>query len=884
MKKLFTFFKATTLLLSLLFSMSATAQKISCSLIDAAFTRPFEYLSDATPIDDIESDEATKTIPIGFTFRMGVCGSKTSHTSLQVSSNGWAKLLSAGTASTSALPNPGATAARSNNKCLAPFWSNLSGVGGTASYQTELLSTGLKVLTVEWKDWKWDATATSPSISFQLKLYEGSDIVEFCYKEESASSVVLSSALSVATIAIMNGPAPSVVETCYDVITYGKSGSTLAINRLGAWGASIDFLPPNNQVFQFYQSCCGKPTAGVISQPDSVCPGSPFVAKISGATPNPFATFGVKYQWQAAPSATGPWTDIAGAWDITQSFSGIYNDTFLRVIVKCDSAKPVPQYDTTPVKHITLITQSFNCYCYSSANNDVLSVNIGNVKLITAGKDTLINNGVGTPSFVNKGAYRPYTLFTGLKPIREINRDTTYTFSVMGVTRDTFAFTSSGVALYIDYNNDGVYSASTELASFKVISGTSPTFTTTFTVPTTAVLDTVGMRVVMKKGAATAADVPPCGAYPDGETEDYLLLITNPTCPGPITAGIAYITDTSICDGYTTTVWDNTHAKNMNKTHWEWEYSLDNVIWANVPGSKFRDTIEPVVRQSTYYRLRMVCEFTNDTIYSNKTYIKLKAPYKCYCYSLATGKAEDSSDISTVVLGTFTANTGGPHLKNPKSIRMRTDYTDLPAIELYSQQTYPIAVYHTMKSGAHSDAKISVFMDFNHNLKYDGASELVWTKTTTALDFYPHDSITIPVTVIPNVETGMRVVLNNDLGAGNPNTTGCDEFVSGEIEDFLVIFRRKSTSIGELTNVDNLQIYPNPNNGQFTISFKAVNAIKEANVIVTNMTGQQVYTESYSNISSNFNKSVNLGAQPSGVYFITLVADGQKSVNKLIVR
>jgi hypothetical protein len=875
MKKLFTFFKATTLLLSLLFSMSSTAQKISCPLIVNPFLRDYLYLSTGTSVDDIETDEATKTIPIGFTFRIGVCGSKKSYTNIQVSSNGWAKLV--GVATSGAAPNSNSTIGFTMWPGFGVFWGNLSGTGGEASYETELLPSGLKVFTMEWKNWRWDPTATSACISFQLKLYEGSDIAEYCYKTESGSIA----GTNTATICYVdNKPPASTAATCYDFIIFTGIGPVPVVNRSGAWGPGLTTIPPNNQVYQFYQSCCGKPTAGVISQPDSVCAGSPFTAKTAGTTPNPFATYGVRYQWQVAASATGPWVDLGTS--ITQDFtSGIYNDTFLRMIVICDSSN---LSDTTPVKHITLITQSYNCYCYSSATNDVLTVNIGNIKLITAGKDTLLNNGVASPSFINKGPYRPYTLFTGLRPIKEINRDTTYTFSVMGVTRDTFAFSSSGVALYIDYNNDGAYNAATELAAFKIISGTSSSFITSFAVPTTAVLDTVGMRVILKKGAATSADVPPCGSYADGETEDYLINITNPTCPGPLSAGTAYISDTSICDGYSTMVWDTAHAKNMAKMHWEWEYSLDNVIWANVPGSKFKDTIEPVVRQSTYYRLRMVCEYTQDTIYSNKTFIKLKAPYKCYCYSLAAGKSSDSSDISTVILGTFTANTGGPHLKNPKSIRMRTDYTDLPAIELYSQDTYPIAVYHTLKTTSHADAKISVFMDFNHNLKYDGASEMIWSKTTSSTDFYPHDNITIPVTVIPNVETGMRVVLNNDLGSGNPNDIGCDEFVSGEIEDFLLIFRRKSTGIGEITNVDNLQIYPNPNNGQFTISFKAVKAIKEATVMVTNITGQQIYSESYTNINSTFNKGVNLGAQPAGVYFITLIADGQKSVNKLIIR
>jgi len=57
------------------------------------------------------------------------------------------------------------------------------------------------------------------------------------------------------------------------------------------------------------------------------------------------------------------------------------------------------------VKHVTLITQSYNCYCYSAATNDILTVNIGNFKLIAAGNDTLINTGTGTPALFKQKAH-----------------------------------------------------------------------------------------------------------------------------------------------------------------------------------------------------------------------------------------------------------------------------------------------------------------------------------------------------------------------------------------------------------------------------------------------------------------------------------------------
>lgn len=885
MKKLFTLFKTSTLLLCVLFSTAVFAQdKLACEVTFNNFSRTFTYLTTGTNVSDIESACGTKSgIPIGFDFHFGASATRTTYKTLQVSSAGWVKFGSAVTGCKNDV------SAKAIFPGLWPFYGKgFNGTSGTATYYTELLPSGLKVFTMEWRDWSWDEVgggASAGTFSCQLKLYEASDVIEFCYKRESGA--LTSTSLDPYMCGLGNS-APTAVVTwpCgpgYDMLTVG--GGTIpsapVINKSGSYGAAQTDLPNTDDVYQFYQKCMGKPSAGYVSQPDSVCAGAPFVLRTFGTTPNPFAPYGISYQWQAAPAATGPWGDISGATSLTFSFPGIYNDSFFRLIVYCSNSN---KYDTTVAKHITLITQPYNCYCYSKANNDVLNANIGNFKLIAKGNDTLLNVGTSGPSFINKGIYNPYTLNTGLRPIQEINRDTTYTFSVVGITRDSFSFPASGVALYIDYNADGLYDAASEIAGFQVISGTKAEFITNFTVPSSAKLDTVGMRLIMKNGATSAADVPPCGAYADGETEDYLINITYPKCPGPLLPGTSYISDTSMCYGYPVTIWNNTHAQNMSKMHWQWEYSLDNINWADVIGGKFQDTLMPIVRQTTYYRLRMVCEYTNDTIYSNKVLIKLKQPYKCYCFSLANGGAAgDSSDISTFVLGKFIMNTGGPHLNNPMSIRQRTDHTDLPAIELYSMDKYNIAVYQTMKNSNHADAKISVFMDFNHNLSYE-VSELIWSKTTSATDFYPHDTITIPVTVIPNVETGLRVVLNNDLGANNANDQGCDAFQSGEIEDYLVIFRRRGTGIGEISNVDNLQIYPNPNNGQFTVSFKAKHAIENLQINVSTVTGQQVYTEKYSQVQNSFNKNINLSNYPSGIYFISVEADGQKQVNKLVIQ
>lgn len=915
MKKLFTFLKAATLLLCLFGSKVGHTQ---CYMFPGVTFVPFDataapysgysaftYLGgSATRVTSLETDDAYTTIPIGFNFKFGTIDNTCSpadqrgtYTSVIVSSNGWLQFTGATAGSptgpTTGTSQPAVSALTSSSLGTAnpqrglpgvwPLWTNLSGSGGTASYRTDVLASGNRVFTMEFKNWRWDnAATTTANISFQVKLYEGSNIIEFWYKQESGALVASNPAQI--GLGVDNSYVPvTFAKTGYNSLSDASAAPTL---RGASWGANITSRPASNQVYQFYQACGGKPSAGYVGPPDSVCANLPFTVKALGATPSPIAGMGITYQWQAAPTATGPWGSITPPITNPSYYfpSGITTDTFLRFITYCSVSG---LSDTTPVKHITLITLPYNCYCYSTAIADVINVNVGNVKVKTMSGTTLLNAGTGTTSLLNPGPYVPYTLNTGLRPIININADSTYQMSITGITTDTFAFSPTGVAAYIDYNHDGQYQSPGELAVFQVLSGTTTSFTSNFTVPGPAALGITGMRVVMQKDSTTPSKVLPCGAYNVGETEDYIVNISYPQCPGPISAGTAYISDTSICQNYQTTVWDTAHARYMTGMSWIWEYSLDNINWATVPGSLSQDTIQPVVLQTTYYRLRTICDYTHDTVHSNTVKIKLKDPYKCYCLSYANGgpNKQDTSDITTVILGSFVMNTGGPHVLNPSSYRMRTDHTDLPAIELTMGKTYPIAVYETMLNKYHADAKITVFIDYNHNLAYDAPTERVWTALATNTNYFPHDSITIPMTVIPNVETGLRFILNNNTGANIASDLGCGTYTSGETEDYLVIFRKPTTAIGEITNVDNLQIFPNPtNNGAFTVSFNAANHINEATLSVTNITGQQVYGEQFGNIGATFSKNISLAGQPTGVYFVTLVVDGQKSVSKLTIR
>lgn len=889
MKQTFTSIGATLLLLLLCpFAFQSKAQVMSLryTLLPFASTAapysgygPYAYLSGGTRVAAIEKDEGyANSIPLGFTFHFngptGVNGGDYSYVS--VSSNGWLRF---GTSSTAQANNTSFSFMNNLMPGVWPLWDDLSGAGGTASYLTEVLPSGSKVFTMEWKDWRWRKDAAAAGISFQVKLYEGSNIIEFWYKQEAGAITTTSSNKAIIGMGYSSTytSAPSPITSEY--ISLSNSSAAPALVPL-SFGPVIDTRPATDQVYQFYQPCDGKPEAGIVSGTDSACSGAPFDVKLYGHTWSPAAGFGMTYRWQSAPSPTGPWTDLPLGVTPAYTFtSGITAPIYLRCILNCTTSGLA---DTTPVHEIKMINLSYNCYCQSRAQNDNIIENIGNVKITNSASEALLDNGSATPAYKNTSRKNKYTLCTGVRPVPELNRDSTYRLDVSGITEDDFAIQPCGVATYIDFNQNGLYDVPAEMVSFKVLSGTTIVLTDNFTVPASAKLGITGMRVVMRKGATTPGSISPCGNYPYGETEDYIVNITYPKCNGPILPGTAYISDTSSCPDYTVTVWDTTHARNLSRTNWIWEYSLDNINWAVVPGTSGLDVITPAVKQTTWYRLRIICEVSRDTLYSNKVRVKLKQPYKCYCHSMATGGVKDTADVTTIILHDLVINTGGPHLRNPMSVRSRTDRTDLDPLALVAGQKYHIGAYHTLPGNTHSDAKITAFIDYNHNLAYDAPDERVWTAYTTATKYFIHDSIVIPTTVIPGVVTGLRFILNSNTDPNTPSDKGCGTYVSGETEDYLVIFSRPSTGVGSISSVSDLSVYPNPGNGRVTVSFRTPGA-SSAVLSVTNIAGQEIFRQAYGRLHDSFSETLHLEQQPKGIYLLTLDVDGERMFHKLVI-
>ncbi|MBX2905846.1 MAG: Ig-like domain-containing protein [Taibaiella sp.] len=127
-----------------------------------------------TAFSGINSDDVGSAgIPIGFTF--GYFGGATT-TQVAVCSNGWLSLSNNATVGGLTATTSSMTAGK-----LAPFWRDgHGGYGGSMCYYQTTGSPGSRVFTFEWNN--WDAfSGSGQDIDCQIKLYEGSNIIEFIY-------------------------------------------------------------------------------------------------------------------------------------------------------------------------------------------------------------------------------------------------------------------------------------------------------------------------------------------------------------------------------------------------------------------------------------------------------------------------------------------------------------------------------------------------------------------------------------------------------------------------------------------------------------------------------------------------------------------------------
>jgi hypothetical protein len=91
-----------------------------------------------------------------------------------------------------------------------------------------------------------------------------------------------------------------------------------------------------------------------------------------------------------------------------------------------------------------------------------------------------------------------------------------------------------------------------------------------------------------------------------------------------------------------------------------------------------------------------------------------------------------------------------------------------------------------------------------------------------------------------------------------------------------------ASGINEIKSLESLDVYPNPNNGKFTVSFNLTEK-DNYNLELTNLVGQVVYSEKLSSFEGTYSKTIEIGNYSKGLYTIKLSNSQNQQFRKIVV-
>ena len=404
---------------------------------------------------------------------------------------------------------------------IAPLWDNLAGtVTGTGASRAGYTTTGTggsRTFTFEWLNWKWNQTAGGRVVSFQVKLHEGSNLIEFSYQPGTTAPVAPTASIGLA------GNAAGDFLSLSDATAAPTASSTTE-------NASIGTVPAAGQIYRF------TPGAFACTAPTNVTAGSitPTSASI-GFTGSAGAT---SYAVTYTPAGGTPTTVTPAPTSSPVTLSGLTTGTLytVSVVSNCAGGAVSPAATTT-------FTPATASYCTANLGGACGGVDAISLVSITG---TTLNNTTHPCAVTNGSAYVAYPA-TGSTTATLSSGTGNYTISVTTAA-------ASFIAMWIDYDQNGTFDIS-EFVTVTRNSRAGMPSTATFTVPASALQGATKMRIRTRRTpSAGFADTDACLNVPSGGTEDYPITIGAPAaCPAPTAVQITNVTSTGAQVAFTGT-------------------------------------------------------------------------------------------------------------------------------------------------------------------------------------------------------------------------------------------------------------------------------------------------------------------------------------------
>jgi hypothetical protein len=380
-------------------------------------------------------------------------------------------------------------------------------------------------------------------------------------------------------------------------VSFTPSAGDLYVRFNATYGTVGDYYLnfDNIVITESTTPCSGTPAPGnTVASLSSVCSSQNVTLSLANIT----SGVGVTYQWQSSTDGT-TFNDITLATNATLTTSQTAN-TYYQCVVTCagNSGTSAP---------IEVTMQPFqNCYCTPTYTTGTgVGDLISNVTLIGTTLDNNTGFVQGTPS---------YTYYTGqANYTAELVPSTTYNLSV-----STGEWGSQGFSAWIDYNDDGIFTTSTDPLTNERVGFTPGVIGSGFTfgqVNATVAFPLslscsppAGIHRMRVRCAyfVNGVDIDPCANYSYGETEDYdITILAAPACPSSAT-----IVETTVTANSADLVWlagcSTTNLFNI-------EYGVSGFTQGS--GTVLSNQAVTISNDSIYYSLTGLMDNTTYDVY-----------------------------------------------------------------------------------------------------------------------------------------------------------------------------------------------------------------------------------------------------------------------------
>lgn len=493
-----------------------TANGVNCANVDILLSTnggtTWSTLLAGTPNDGSEAVTIPNTP--GTTNRIMVKG--TNHIFFDVSNTNFT--ITAGSTDTVAPTAPTLAASGTTQTTTTLSWSGATDNVAVTGY--DVYKDGVLLTSTTSTTYTVTGLVASSTYSFTVKA-----------KDAAGNASVASNAVSVTTLA----PAPDT--TAPTAPTLSASGTTLTTTNLSWTGATDNVAVTGYDVYKdgvllASTTATTYAVTGLVASTSYV-----FTVKAKDAAGNVSSASNAVTVTTLTPDTTAPTAPTLTASGTTASTTNlswtgatdnvavtgydVYQGATLKASVTTTS------YAVTGLTASTAYTFSVKAKDaagnVSAASNTVSVTTLANTVTYCASQgnittDERISKVVfGTISNTSTGT-AGYENFTALST--NVVRGTANTITITPLWTSTVY--SEGYAVWIDYNQNGVFTDAGELVYSRAASTATP-ISGTFTIPATASLGATRMRVSMKYNAIPAS----CGSFTYGQVEDYTVNITS---------------------------------------------------------------------------------------------------------------------------------------------------------------------------------------------------------------------------------------------------------------------------------------------------------------------------------------------------------------------